>query len=31
VIAADSAHWTIAANALIRAVAFDGLTPATRR
>jgi hypothetical protein len=28
VIAADSAHWNVAANVLIRAVAFDGLTPA---
>ena len=26
VIAADSAHWNVAANALIRAVAFDGLS-----
>jgi hypothetical protein len=34
VIAADSAHWSVAANALIRAVVFDGLSldhPAVRR
>jgi len=27
VITADSAHWTVAANALVRAVSFDGLRP----
>jgi hypothetical protein len=34
VIAADSAHWNVAASALVRAVAFDGLgldDPAVRR